>query len=136
MICRNCNFENNDDAVRCSFCNIYLLSLRLEDDETKDNMFVLENNIKFELKNDIGDITVGRKDLNSNPVIDLGPFDNGPYVSRIHGSFSWKDNEIYYTDKSKNGTIINNEKIQKTEVKLKNGDILVFGKVKGAIVIS
>jgi len=99
-------------------------------------MLILENSSKFILDNDLNQISIGRKDINSNPQIDLGPFDDGPYISRLQGVFYWEKNLLFYENKGKNPTLVNGKKILNQRIQLKNHDIIEFGKIKGEIILN
>ncbi|OHD15638.1 MAG: hypothetical protein A2086_02340 [Spirochaetes bacterium GWD1_27_9] len=139
MICPNCGAEIIS-GNKCNICNINVNLLKIED-ENKINslifLLVLENGVKFDIeKLNLEKITIGRKDIVSNPVIDLGPYDTGPFISRKHGFFLIENHCLFYVDTSKNGTIINNKKIEKnTKIKLKDGDKIKFGKIKAEVIL-
>ena len=60
-------------------------------------------------------IYIGRKDINYSPDIDLGPFDLHLTLSRIHGFFIEKNDHLYYTDLSKNGSTLNGVLLKKNQ---------------------
>jgi pSer/pThr/pTyr-binding forkhead associated (FHA) protein len=136
MKCYKCN-ENIEDGIEfCSFCNAFLGSLKFEKGNDTDNstLIFLNNNVTFLLRKDINEITIGRKDINVRPLIDLGPFDNGPFISRNHGFFYWKENNLFYIDNSKNGTYINDIRIIKDqEIKIENNDKIRFANIEGVV---
>lgn len=52
---------------------------------------------------------------------------NGAEVSRVHASMTWKNDHWFFTDFSKNGTLINGHKVYHSGLRLGKGDILQFG---------
>lgn len=80
-------------------------------------------------------ISVGRKDISIAPDIDLGPYDDGPYVSRIQGYFFIEDGGLYYEDKGKNKAYINESPIKDKKIRLNNKDKLRFGSVCCEVVV-
>ena len=52
---------------------------------------------------------------------------DGAAVSRIHASMIWKQDHWYFSDFSKNGTLINGKKIYSQGLKLTKGDVMQFG---------
>lgn len=82
-------------------------------------------------------MTIGRTDINRQADIDLGPFDESLTISRLHGIFLREGGELYYMDRSRNGTLLNGERLAKGEKKrLKNHDILTIANIKAEIEIS
>ncbi len=138
MICYNCGSNIPDDSEKCPECSIVINRLKVEENKDYNNnaFLTLSNGVSFKLDKNIKEITIGRSDFSNNPVIDIGPYDIGPYISRIHGLFLWQDNSLYYIDKSKNGTFLNGIKLKKNEkVRLNNGDKIKFVNISGEISI-
>jgi hypothetical protein len=152
MKCKNCKTMIPDDAETCPECGIYVKQLKVNDDsgllnaghnDMTEEIELKDEGSGFFLKLDGGtrfgipvgrEITIGRKDVAANPDIDLGPFDNGPYISRNQGIFFLEDEVLYFTDTSKNGTLLNNKIMQQNvRTKLKNKDELQFGNIRGVI---
>ena len=65
-------------------------------------------------------ITVGRS-LNSDIYLD----ERFVYASIHHGIISYDGNQLMYTDRSTNGTMINNHKVKHGTVPLRRGDIIL-----------
>ena len=91
IILRNCNNEIDDSAEFCPICNVYVSTCQVATQEihTKQTfVLVLENGAKFDIQPEVNTtVTIGRADLSSRPDIDLGPYDDGPYISRLQGEF-------------------------------------------------
>jgi pSer/pThr/pTyr-binding forkhead associated (FHA) protein len=152
MKCKNCKASIPDDSETCPECGVYVNQLKIDensgifntgtdeitevikDDVDNNGVFlVLENGTKYNLPEG-REITIGRKDVGSSPDIDLGPYDKGPYISRNQGTFILQDGDLFFTDKSKNGTTLNGREMEKNaRTKLKNKDELQFGKIRGVI---
>lgn len=137
MKCYNCGSIIPDDIEKCPECNILLNKLKIEENSFKDNneaFLILSNGTSFKLDKSIKEITIGRADFTNIPIIDIGPYDIGPYISRLHGIFLWENDLLYYIDKSKNGTFLNGKRLKTNEkVKLNNGDKIKFTNIEGKI---
>ena len=77
-----------------------------------------------------GKKSIGRSDGGYLPDIDLTEFDKEKYVSRKHGVFYFDGRDLVYTDNSKNGTILNGEKINFVDRLLRDMDELLIGHVR------
>lgn len=78
-------------------------------------------------------LLIGRGEENSEPDIDLGPFDNGRFgVSRRHAAFIYDGNALFVEDlSSTNGTRINGFRIDPGRpYRLHNGDELELGRLR------
>ena len=140
MICKNCNAEIDENVEYCPVCNVYINSAQMETREirlVKTYILVLESGAKFNIvpKAD-KHITIGRTDLATHPDIDLGPYDDGPYISRHHGEFFEEDGQLYYISTGKNGTKVNGQKCGNDPIALSSGDEMQFDNVKGSIMTS
>ena len=137
MICKNCNAEIDENTEYCPVCNVYINSAQMVTREIKMKktfLLVLDSGAKFNIVPKDGQhITVGRTDLATHPDIDLGPYDDGPYISRHHGEFFEEDGQLYYLSTGKNGTKINGQKCGDEPVKLSSGDVMEFDTVQGRI---
>ena len=140
MICKNCNAEIDENAEYCPVCNVYINSAQMVTREIKMKqtyLLVLDSGAKFNIMPENGThITVGRTDLATHPDIDLGPYDDGPYISRHHGEFFEEDGQLYYLSTGKNGTKINDQKCGDEPIKISSGDEMMFDSVHGRIVTS
>ena len=141
MICRNCNNEIDDSAEFCPICNVYVSTCQVATQEihTKQTfVLVLENGAKFDIQPEVNTtVTIGRADLSSRPDIDLGPYDDGPYISRLQGEFFDKNGVVFYKNLGKNPTIINDKKINNNDcVKISDKDKITFVNINGKIVHS
>lgn len=139
MKCYNCGSTIPVDSTKCPECGVIINKLKIENTEIEigNNFYlVLNNGVSFKLDKNIEEITIGRSDFSNTPVIDIGPYDTGPYVSRIHGIFFWEEESLYYIDKSKNGTFLNGKRVKNNEkVKLNNGDKIKFTNIEAEISI-
>ncbi|HOJ64696.1 MAG TPA: FHA domain-containing protein [Spirochaetota bacterium] len=138
MKCYNCGSIIPDDSKSCPECNVIINRLKIEENEIDSGnaSLILNNGTSFKLEKNIKEISIGRSDFSTTPTIDIGPYDTGPYISRIHGIFLWEEDSLYYIDKSKNGTFLNNVRLKKDEkVKLKNGDKIKFVDIEAEICI-
>jgi hypothetical protein len=141
MQCSNCGNKIPPNLDNCPYCLIFLPRLKTSlnfDSKNRQNAYLLVNEkFCFSLaKNTKQRIIIGRKDQKSNPDIDLGPFDADLSISRQHGVFSWKIDQLFYEDTSRNGTKIQNKIINKKKLKLNNHDILYFLNIKGEIILN
>ncbi|HHV59214.1 MAG TPA: FHA domain-containing protein [Clostridiaceae bacterium] len=86
--------------------------------------WLVGENGKFELAGD--NIMIGRSIDLADIVIPA------KFIGRIHAKIIYRDGEYYLSDEnSKNGTFINNAKIEpKNEYRLKNGDIVTFANME------
>ena len=140
MICKNCNAEIDENTEYCPVCNVYINSAQMVTREIKMKktfLLVLDSGAKFDIMPKDGQhITVGRTDLATHPDIDLGPYDDGPYISRHHGEFFEEDGQLYYLSTGKNGTKINGQKCGEEPIVLSAGDVIEFDTVQGRIMTS
>ena len=140
MICKNCNAEIDENTEYCPVCNVYINSAQMVTREIKMKktfLLVLDSGAKFDIMPKDGQhITVGRTDLATHPDIDLGPYDDGPYISRHHGEFFEEDGQLYYISTGKNGTKVNGQKCGNDPIALSSGDEMQFDNVKGSIITS
>jgi len=51
----------------------------------------------------------------------------GGAASRIHASISWQNGHWFFSDFSKNGTVVNGKLLLKTGHRVRNGDVFKFG---------
>ena len=99
-------------------------------------LLIENSNISYDLNNSNSrKISVGRKDLSVTPDIDLGPYDEGPYISRIQGYFFIEEDNLFFEDKSKNGSLINNRLLKDQKIALVNKDKLRFGNIYCEVII-
>lgn len=136
MQCGNCKEEIPDESQQCPFCHVFIKNLKLETNAEPIHVCILmlETGEEFELSGR-NQITIGRVDLGANPMIDLGPYDKGPFISRLQGMFDWEGETLYYTDKGKNQILLNNKKLETNKkTKLQNNDKLKFGEINARIV--
>ncbi len=78
-------------------------------------------------------LLIGRGDENTEPEINLDPFDSGKFgVSRQHAVFTYDGNALFVEDlNSTNGTRINGFRIDAGRpYRLHNGDELEFGRLR------
>ena len=142
MICKNCNTEISEKDGFCPVCNVYINVCQVATREirrTNTYVLVLDNGKKFDIQPEVNTkITIGRADLTSQPDIDLGPYDDGPYISRIHGEFFDTDGVLFYRSLGKNVTAVNNRKLtaKDSPVQIHAGDKICFVNVKATILSS
>ncbi len=114
MECSNCHNFINIDSTQCPFCGMYNPK-SLKDNSDVNWTICIDNEVfplYFQRK---PKIYIGRKDINYSPDIDLGPFDLHLTLSRNHGFFIEKDELLYYTDLSKNGSTLNGVLLKKNQ---------------------
>lgn len=130
MKCDNCENMIPDNSIACPFCGVY----NPAKPQSGSYEIIIEEKISFFLDfSGKSRLTIGRKDRHLRIDIDLGPFDKHPAVSREHGFFLEKDSKLYYTDTSKNGTLINEKKISHSTIQINDGDKLSFAGVQAEI---
>lgn len=130
-ICENCGYENEVTSLECTECG-YDLSFvipTIKQENIKPHisgwsLVAVDNNEIFE--NNLDGKTIGREgELFSDYV------NKSDYISRKHAKFNIENGNLYVTDASTNGTLINEvriEKLNKTE--LKNEDVVTFADLK------
>ncbi|HOV13084.1 MAG TPA: FHA domain-containing protein, partial [Spirochaetota bacterium] len=60
--------------------------------------------------------------------------DEGPYISRIQGYFFVEEHNLFFEDRSKNGTFVNNKLIKGETIQVRIKDRLKFGNITCEIV--
>ena len=102
-----------------------------------DNIYVkIVINDKETIEMEPGKKSIGRRDSEYLPDIDLTDFDKEKYISRKHGVFYFDGCDLVYTDNSKNGTLLNGEKINFVDRLLKDMDELLLGHVRIIVMLS
>lgn len=137
MLCKNCGNYVDEKTMVCNFCKV---SYDVKDTSVTGGGLIINNEFfPFRRKNGTNAaaanrIIIGRKDIVSDPQIDIGPFDKDLHVSRKHGVVEFEDGQVFYTDLSKNGTLINDTRCTKgIRYSLNDGDRLFFGDVCGVV---
>jgi len=97
---------------------------------------IINDTVNFEL-NTSKETQIGRKDIGVIPDIDLGPYDNGPNISRKQGYFFVVDGDLFYTNTGKNRAYHNSKPLKNNDpVKLYNNDQLKIVTVNTVIRIA
>ncbi|MCG8570205.1 MAG: FHA domain-containing protein [Spirochaetes bacterium] len=135
MQCENCHKIIPDDSLHCPYCHVYFTKFKMDRNYPNQIILQLGNQIAFDLtKYETEIITIGRRDIKSNPDIDLGPYDESLTVSRLHGQFEWIENQLYYKDNSLNGSALNHKKLaHQQKYLLHHADELNMGNIKTRI---
>lgn len=90
-------------------------------------MGTIKNNVSGETVLLYTQHLVGRNKLISNTYL------NEKDISQSHALIYWKNDSWYIEDRSRNGTIVNNDYIKNNTLKLSKGSTLQFGKDKTTI---
>ena len=137
MECLNCGVENQESSLYCEECGSPLCeddrTIIIQDvQKTKKARLILRAGKTYELKT--GEITIGRKDINNNPDIDLVRYDKENIISRNHGIFFFKDGKVFFKDTSTNGTYVNGKRLLRNrKAELFNGNDIRFAKLEARV---